>query len=78
MAGVFSKAGYIIEVGFKILTLTPVPKLPRDPHIHRGNEKVYKFKEQCMNRSTFSEIKYMNRLGFFQRLGIWLGLVSKY
>ena len=34
---------------------------------------VYKFKEQFMNyrnRSTFCEIKYMNRLGFFQRSGI--------
>ena len=31
---------------------------------------VYKFKEQYMNRSTFSEIKFMNRLLFFQRPGI--------
>ena len=44
---------------------------------HRGYKRVYKFKEQYMDRSTFCEIKYMNRL-FFQRSGIWLGLVSEY
>ena len=60
----------MIGVGFKILTPTPIPKLPRvpPPHNHRGYERVYKFKEQYMNRS-FCEIKYMNRL-FFQRLCI--------
>ena len=40
------------------------PEAP--PHNHRGYERVYKFKEQYMNRSTFCEIKYMNRLGFFK------------
>ena len=34
---------------------------------HRGNERVYKFKEQYMNRSTFCEIKYMKRLFFFSK-----------
>ena len=61
---------------FKILTLTLVPKLPRAPpphthtHNHKGYERVYKFKEQYMNKSTFCDIKYMNRLCFFQRPGI--------
>ena len=27
---------------------------------------VYKFKEQLMNRSTFCEIKYIDRLFFFK------------
>ena len=69
----FSKAGYMIGVGFKIRTPTPVPKLPlSSPHTHnyRGYEKVYKFAEQYMNRPTLCEIKYMNRLGFFQRSSI--------
>ena len=62
----------MIGVGFIILTLTHTPKLPLVPpiHNHRGYKRVYKFKEQYMNRSTFCEIKYMNRLGFFQRPGI--------
>ena len=61
-------------VGFKILTPTHLPKLPRvtpppsppPPHTHnyRGYERVYKFIEQYMNRSTFCEIKYLKRLGF--------------
>ena len=92
----------MIGVGFKILTPTPVPKLPRVPppthtqrsgiwlglvskywlphpyqnypespphtHNYRGYERAYKFKEQYMNRLTVCEIKYMNRLGFFQSL----------
>ena len=33
---------------------------------YRGYERVYKFKEQYMNRSTFCEIKYLNRLFFFK------------
>ena len=33
---------------------------------------LYIFKEQYMDRSTFCEIKYMNRLGFFKgRLYDW-------
>ena len=72
----FSKAGYMymVGVGFKILTGTPVPKLPElpPPHKHRGYtlKRIYKFKEHYMNRSTFCEVKYMNRLFFFQRPGI--------
>ena len=56
----FSKAGYMIGVCFKILTLTPVLKLPRVPPLHthththrhththnyRGYERVCKFKER--------------------------------
>ena len=52
--------------GFKILTPTPVPKLPRVPPQSQRIERVYKFKDQYMNRSTFCEIKYMNRLGLFK------------
>ena len=58
----------MIGVVFKILTRTPVPKLPELPshtHNHRGYKWVYKFKEHYMNMSTFCEIKCMNRLGFF-------------
>ena len=53
----------MIGVGFKIPSRTPVPKLHLvpHPHNHRGYKRVYKFKEQHMNRSSFSEIKYMNR-----------------
>ena len=57
----------MIGVGFKVLTHTPVPKLPELPpptYNHRGYKRVYKFKEHNMERSTFCEIKYMNRLGF--------------
>ena len=67
----------MVGVGFKILTCTPLPKLPQlpppPPHNHRGYtcKRVYKFKEHYMNRSTFCEIKYMDRLFFFfQRPGI--------
>ena len=66
----------MIGVGFKILTRSPVPKLPRVPpphthtHSNKGYERVCKFKEQYMNMSTFCEIKYINSLGFFQRPGI--------
>ena len=48
-------AKYMIGVGFKILTPTPVPKLPRvSPpppltHNYRGYERVYNFKEQYIN-----------------------------
>ena len=59
----------MIGVDFKILTRTPVPKLPKlppPPHNHRGYKRVCKFKEHSMNRSTFCEIKYMNRLGYFK------------
>ena len=60
----------MIGVGFKILTRTSVPKLPElHPHNHRGYKRVYKLKEHYTNRSTFCEIKYMNRLFFFQRPG---------
>ena len=60
---VYSKVGYMIGVGFKILTRKPVPKLPELPPApnRRGYKRVYKFKEHY----TFCEIKYMNRLGFF-------------
>ena len=73
----FSKAGYITWVDFKRRTPTPVPKLPRvppPPHTHnrRGYERVYKFKEQYMNRSTFCEIKYMNRLGCFFSKAVYM------
>ena len=70
--GVFKGWVYVIGVGFKILTRTPVSKLPElpPPPYHRGYKRVYKFKENYMNRSTFCEIKYMNRLFFFQRPGI--------
>ena len=64
----FLKAGYMIGIGVKKLTRTPLPKLPEfppPPHNHRAYKRVYKFKEHYMNRSTFCEIKYMNRLGFF-------------
>ena len=64
----------MIGFGFTILTRTPVPKLPKFPsphtHNHRGYKRVFKFKEHYMNRSTFCEIKYMNRLILFQRSGI--------
>ena len=65
----------MVGVGFKILTRTPIPKLPELPssphtHNHRGYKRVYKFKEHYMNMSTFCEIKYMNRLSFFQWSGI--------
>ena len=33
--------------------------------VSREYERIYKFKEQYMNRTTFCEIKYMNKLGFF-------------
>ena len=59
----------MIGVVFKILTRTPVPKLPELPshtHNHRGYKWVYKFKEHYMNMSTFCEIKCMNRLGFLK------------
>ena len=46
------------------------PSLSPPPHNYRGYERVYKFKEQYMNRSTFCEIKYMDRMDFFQRPGI--------
>ena len=63
----FSKDVYMIGVGFKILTRTPVPKLPElpptpPPPNRRGYKRVYKFKEHYI----FCEIKYMNRLGFFK------------
>ena len=32
---------------------------------HRGYERVYQFKNQYMNMSTFCEIKYMNLIGCF-------------
>ena len=52
---------------FKILTRTSVPKLHLiPPHNHRGYERVNKFKVQHMNRSTFSEIKYIYRLFFYK------------
>ena len=38
--------------------------------------QVYKFKEQTMNRSTFCEIKYMNRL-FFPKAGYMIGIGFK-
>ena len=65
----------MIGVGFEILTLTPVPILPKlpPPHNHRGYicKRVYKYKEHYINRLTFCEIKCMKRLGFFfQRPGI--------
>ena len=57
-----------------------LPKLPRVPpphtHNYRGYERVYKFKEQYMNRSTFCEIKYMNRL-FFSKAGYMIGVGFK-
>ena len=57
----FSRDEYMIGVGFKILIPTPVPKLPRVPtHNHRGYKRVYKFKDQYMNRSTLCEIKYIS------------------
>ena len=70
---------------FKILTRTPVPKLPRvpppppppPPRNHRGYKRVYKFKEQYMNKSTFCEIKYMNRLVFFSKAGYMIGVGFK-
>ena len=68
----------MIGVGFKILARTPVPKLPKlppppHPDNHRGYKRVYKFKEHYMNRSTFCEIKYMNRL-FFSKAGYRIGV----
>ena len=56
-------------------TRTKIPQ-SSPPHDHRGYERVYKFKEQYMNKLTFCEIKYVNRLFFFSKAG--LGLVSKY
>ena len=44
---------------------------------HRGYERIYKFKEQDMNRSTFCEIKYMNRLGFFSKARYMIGVGFK-
>ena len=74
----FSKAGYMTGDGFKILTRTLIPKLPRSPpHNHRGYERVYKFKDQYMNMITFCEIKYMNRLFFFSKAGYMIGVGFK-
>ena len=68
----------MIGVDFKILTRTPIPKLHLvPPHHHRGYERVYKFKEQHMNVSTFSEIKYMNRLFFFSKARYMIGVGYK-
>ena len=76
----FSKFGYMIGIGFKILTPHPYKICPESPrptpthkHNYRGHERVYKFKEENMNRSTFCEIKYMNRLGFFSKAGYMIG-----
>ena len=64
--------------GFKILTRTPVPKLPRvPPTITEDIEGYINFKEQYMNRSTFCEIKYRNRLGFFLKAGYIIGVGFK-
>ena len=51
--------------------------VPPPPHTHnyRGYtcKRIYKFKEHYMNRSTFCEIKYMNRL-FFSKAGYMIGV----
>ena len=44
---------------------------------HRAYERIDKFREQFMNRSTFCEIKYMNRLGFFSKAGHMIGVGFK-
>ena len=47
-----------LHTSTKITQSSPTPLLNN----YRGNERVYKFEEQYINRSTFCEIKYMNRL----------------
>ena len=44
----------------------------------RWYERVYYFKGQYMNWSTFCEIKYMNRHFFILNIMYMIGLISKY
>ena len=55
----------------------PPPPPPTHTHNYRGYERVYKFKEQYMNRSTVCKIKYMKRLGFFSKARYMLGVGFK-
>ena len=76
----FSKAGYMIRVGFKILTHTLVPKLP-PPHTHTITEDI---KGHTSSKNTIwigqLSVKSSIWIGWvlFQRSGIWLGLVAEY
>ena len=74
-------AGYMIQWGWfqntDSHTCTKITQVALPPHYHIGYKRVYKLKEHYMNRSTFCEIKYMNRLSFFSKVGYIIGVVFR-